>query len=98
MCNARRGERTPTRVAGTDGMGASPVPVQMWAGRAQSRCRCGRGEPGPGADVAGASPVLVQMWQGVPAGLCLHDQILISLALSTEYRHSLMSTLEHYLS
>jgi hypothetical protein len=38
------------------------------------------------------------MWQAVPAGLCLHDQILISLALSTEYRHSLMSTLEHYLS
>ena len=31
---------------------------------AQSRCRCGRGEPSPGADVAGVSPVLVQMWQG----------------------------------
>jgi hypothetical protein len=29
-----------------------------------SRCRCGRGEPGPGADVAGVSPVPVQMWQG----------------------------------
>jgi hypothetical protein len=27
------------------------------------RCRCGRGEPSPGADVAGASPVPVQMWQ-----------------------------------
>ena len=26
-----------------------PVPVQMWQGRAQSRCRCGRGEPSPGA-------------------------------------------------
>ena len=29
-----------------------PVPVQMWQRRAQSRCRCGRGEPSPGADVA----------------------------------------------
>ena len=27
----------------------------------QSRRRCGRGEPSPGADVAGVSPVLVQM-------------------------------------
>jgi hypothetical protein len=41
-----------------------PVPVQMWQGWAQSRCRRGRGEPSPGADVAGVSPVLVQMWQG----------------------------------
>ena len=51
----------------------SRVPMQMWQGRAQSRCRCGRsepdpgadvarGEPSPGADVAGASPVPVQMW------------------------------------
>ncbi len=31
--------------------GASPVPVRMWEGRAQSRCRCGRGEPSPGADI-----------------------------------------------
>ena len=30
---------------GADVGGVSPVPVQMWAGRAQSRCRCGRGEP-----------------------------------------------------
>ena len=29
----------------------------------QSRCRCWRGAPSPGADVAGASPVPVQMWQ-----------------------------------
>ncbi len=29
---------------------------------ARSRCRCGGGEPGPGADVAGVSPVPVQMW------------------------------------
>ena len=47
--------------------------TRMWEGRAQSRCRCGRGEPSPDADVArgepnpgadvemgGVSPVLVQ--------------------------------------
>ena len=49
----------------------SPVPMQMWAGRAQSRCRCGRDEPSPRADVCGASPVPAQMWaesaQPVPA-------------------------------
>jgi hypothetical protein len=32
--------------------------------RAQSWCRCGRGGPSPGADVAGVGPVLVQMWPG----------------------------------
>ena len=41
--------------------GASPVPVQMWQGRAQSRCRCSRGEPSRSADVAGVSPVPAQM-------------------------------------
>ena len=30
---------------------------------AQSRCRCGSGEPSPGADVAAASPVPVSMWE-----------------------------------
>ncbi len=30
----------------------------------KSRCRRGRGEPSPGADVAGASPVPAQTWQG----------------------------------
>ncbi len=29
----------------------SPVPLQTWRGRAHSTCRCGRGEPSPGADV-----------------------------------------------
>ena len=38
-----------------------PVPVQMWQGWAQFRCRCGRGRPSPGADVAGVGPVPVQM-------------------------------------
>jgi hypothetical protein len=32
--------------------------------RAQSRRRCGRGEPSPGADVGGVSPVPAQMRQG----------------------------------
>jgi hypothetical protein len=44
---------------GADVAGVVPVPVQMWQKRAQSRCRCGRDEPGPGEDVAGhkgASP------------------------------------------
>jgi hypothetical protein len=45
-------------------MGASPVPVLMWEGRAQSRCRCGRGEPSPGADEGGVSPVPALMWEG----------------------------------
>jgi hypothetical protein len=55
----------------------SPVPAQMWQGRAQSRCRCGRGEPSPRADVTRASPVLRRcgggepspsaMWQGEPS-------------------------------
>ena len=35
-----------------------------WLNMAQSRCRCDRDEPSPGADVAGMSPVPVRMWQG----------------------------------
>jgi hypothetical protein len=42
----------------------SPVPAQMWQGRARSRRRRSKVEPGPGADVAGVSPVVVQMWPG----------------------------------
>ena len=39
--------------------------LQAWQRRwAQSRCRCGSGEPSPSADLAGLNPVLVQMWQG----------------------------------
>jgi hypothetical protein len=41
-----------------DGRSAGPAPT--WQGRAQSRCRCGRGEPSPGADVGGVSPVPVK--------------------------------------
>jgi hypothetical protein len=52
---------------GADVGGVGPVPVQMWEGWAQSRRRCGRGEPSPGADVAGVSPVPMQMWQGKPS-------------------------------
>ena len=32
---------------GADVAGVGPIPVQMWPGRAQSRCGCGRGEPSP---------------------------------------------------
>ncbi len=46
---------------GADVACTSPVPVQMWHARAQSRRRCGMREPSPGADVAGTSPVPVQM-------------------------------------
>jgi hypothetical protein len=38
--------------------------MPMWVGPAQSRCRCGRGGPSPGADVAGVSAVSAQMWRG----------------------------------
>ena len=41
-----------------------PVPEQMWVGWAQSRCRCGRGGPSPGADVGGVGPVPAPMWPG----------------------------------
>ena len=34
-----------------DAAAASPVTLQMWQRRARSRCRKGRGEPSPGADV-----------------------------------------------
>ena len=44
----------------------SPVPAQMWT-EEQSRRRCGRGEPSPGADVAAASPVANEYAQQ-----CLH--------------------------
>ena len=40
--------------SGADVAMMSRVPAQMWQGRAQSRCRCGRGEPSPAADVAAA--------------------------------------------
>ena len=43
----------------------SRVAVQMWQRRAESRCRCGSGEPSPEADVAAVRPVPVQMWPGV---------------------------------
>ena len=48
------GEPTP----GADVAGVSPLPAQMWQGRAQVRNRCGRGrvEPSPGANVAGGGP------------------------------------------
>jgi hypothetical protein len=35
------------------------------ASRVTFRCRCGRGEPSPGADAEAASPALAQTWAGV---------------------------------
>jgi hypothetical protein len=36
----------------------------------ESRCRCGRGEPSPGAYVAVVCPVPVQMWEGRAQSRC----------------------------
>ena len=36
--------------------GVSPVPMQMWQRCAKSWCRCGRGAPSPGTDVAIGAP------------------------------------------
>jgi hypothetical protein len=47
-----------------------PVPVQMRVGRAESRCRCGWGEPSLDADVGGVSPVLTQMRAGRAESRC----------------------------
>jgi hypothetical protein len=41
---------------------AGPAPSADVDGRAQSRRRCGGGEPSPGADVGGVSPVPAQTW------------------------------------
>ncbi len=57
LCSVRRRRQSRCRC----GRGVSPVPVQIWEGRAQSRRRCGSGEPSPGADVAEASPVLAEL-------------------------------------
>ena len=47
-----RGEPSP----GADMKRVRPVPVQMWEGRAQSRCRGVRGEPIPGRDAPASQP------------------------------------------
>jgi hypothetical protein len=63
-CTCRRTTSSqPFRFASTTFTGSKvrTVPVQMWQGRAPSRCRCGSGEPSPDADVEGASPVPAQM-------------------------------------
>jgi hypothetical protein len=39
----------------------------MWAGCAQSRRRCGRGAPSPGADVGGVRPVRRRCGRGAPS-------------------------------
>jgi hypothetical protein len=44
-------------VSGCDRLSGDGLPTESAC--MQSRCRCGGGEPSPGADVAGVSPVLV---------------------------------------
>jgi hypothetical protein len=62
-CNATTRRAARLGLEGT-GTGVPTVPAQMWAGWAQSRRRCGQGEPSPGAGVAGLGPVPAQMWAG----------------------------------
>ena len=58
------GRRSGGPIPSADVAAVGPVPVKMWQGWAQSRCRCGSGElhPGrigelsPGADAAGMKP------------------------------------------
>jgi hypothetical protein len=61
-CACIRSRRLPCAEHCTATNGLRTADRGIW--RARSRRRCGRGEPGPGADVAGVSPVPVQMWQG----------------------------------
>ena len=49
------GWKPPPPDHGAEALEGERRPVQMWQRRAQSRCRCGSGEPGPGADVETAS-------------------------------------------
>ena len=46
-------------------MGSAQRQRRAVSGGPRSRRRCGRGEPGPGANLARMSPVPAQMWQGV---------------------------------
>ena len=41
--SSRYSASSPRASLGADVAGVSPVPVQMWQGGAQSRCRCGTG-------------------------------------------------------
>jgi hypothetical protein len=58
-----RASLVPVHVSGVQ-MWAGRVSMQMRVGLAQSRGRCGLGEPSPDADMEGVSPVPVQMWKG----------------------------------
>jgi hypothetical protein len=52
------------RVCARAGREGFLVPTRMSPVRAQSRPRCERGEPIPGADVGSGSPVLLRLWAG----------------------------------
>jgi hypothetical protein len=71
--------------AGTAARSRARVPVQMWEGWAESRCRCGRGGPSPGADVGGVGPVPVQMWEGA----LRHADLSIPSTLIRQTHHTL---------
>ena len=47
-------------------------------GRAESWCRCGRGGPSPGADVAELGPVPVQMWHGQRGAPCGRIMMIVA--------------------
>ncbi len=58
--------RVPVRSGLTQSQ-PTPAAGSRWPSaprEAQSRCRCGRDGPCPGADVGGVGPVPVQMWEG----------------------------------
>jgi hypothetical protein len=87
----------------------SPVQVQMWQGRAQSRCRCGcsvpspgadvaGASPSPGADVAGASPVQVQMWQGRAQSRCRCGSADLTAMVRRSFVATLPSLRDHALT
>jgi hypothetical protein len=58
----------PNGIQGRSGYFTLESDVARWpqlAGASQSRRRCGKGEPSPGADVGEVSPVPVRMWDRV---------------------------------
>ncbi len=65
----RRSQVLDTLVQGMENMRSELVVIM--AGEPRSRCRCGKGAPGPGADVGGVSPVPAQMWVGRAPGQSL---------------------------
>jgi hypothetical protein len=76
------GALLPSPGAGVGGV--SQVPVPMWEGRAQSRCRCGRGEPSPGADRCGSCEPSPS--PAVPHLTCTGARACVVLAAAAHFR------------